>query len=355
MKKSFFVITAVLAFGLVGCQQKPNSNAMNVSTAVAPEAPSVEEPMDQMEIIEDPTVGNSIVFLENGKLSLYDIASHETRPYFAESGNIVNFVCSDDGKLYFDVEENGRLLLKSLDLKVTPEPTNLVDWGVVLGEQDEFSTMSPYGPMYLNRDHTQIGLETDVYYFAGGFFSNLAVYDIASGTLQTYKRYRMGSDYPEDLPDNSGFDIDYGGGLGDIDNSQFVDEEGLLYYFGHPVGNGEYACMNDKIDYETIFSFDISGFEFTAEPVSIDPTGQRVLLFYNAYLGDGIVGVYSVSTLDGKEQFVMSGTGEESHPQWLPDGSLVYIGYDGESTLCLMDTDGTTHTIGNASVFSVIP
>lgn len=95
--------------------------------------------------------------------------------------------------------------------------------------------------------------------------------------------------------------------------------------------------------------------DFTADLISLDPEGKRALVFFNGVMGDGIIGIYNVSTLDGKEQYVLPGSSDESHPQWLEDGSLAYVNFDDDPTLCIMDPDGTLHKIGNATDFVALP
>lgn len=347
MKKALFVFAVAAVFGLAGCQPKAANKEGN-----QPQETAAEQPEENQEI------GKCILYQGDGKLSFYDIDAQTTRLCVEESGTVVGFVNTTDGKIYYNVEGNGSLMLKSLDLKVGAQPVIVTDWGIDLNTGDQYTTW-PYGRMNLNMDDTKIVLETDKRYYAGSYFFNYAVYDIASGSIKTYEMYRMGEYMPEDIPCDLDFQMDDAGyEQGEptgIDYSQFVDEEGYLYYLGLPEVNGMHPCLNDKIDYQEYVGFVPGESDFTADLVSLDPEGKRALVFFNGVMGDGIIGIYNVSTLDGKEQYVLPGSGDESHPQWLEDGSLVYVNYEDEPALCMMDPDGTLHKIGNATDFVVLP
>ena len=347
MKKALFIIAVVAAFGLAGCQPKATNKDGN-----QPQEAIAEQPEENQEI------GKCILYQGDGKLIFYDLDAQTTRLRVDENGVVVGFVNTPDGKIYYNVEENGSLLLKSLELKTNAEPVTLVDWGINVESESEYGP-TPYGKMYLNMDGNQIGLETDKMYYAGSYFFNYAVYDIASGNIKTYEMYRMGEDMPEDVPCYIDFQMgDAGNDQGEptgIDYSQFVDEEGYLYYLGFPEVNGMHPCLNDKIDYQQYVAFGPGESDFTADLISLDPEGKRALVFFNGVMGDGIIGIYNVSTLDGKEQYVLPGSCDESHPQWLEDGSLVYVNYDDEPALYMMKPDGTLRKIGNAIDFAVLP
>ena len=96
--------------------------------------------------------------------------------------------------------------------------------------------------------------------------------------------------------------------------------------------------------------------EFEHYPVELDSSGKKVLFASSIFLGDGLVGFYAVSSLDGKSQVVLPDSNVmDDCPKWLNNGSLVYVGNADATTLFLMDANGDTHPIAQTNKFFVLP
>jgi len=344
MKANFYLLMAALALGLASCgpkSEKPatTSTTTENTTAVTP------EPEVQVALAE----ANDLVALDGGVLFLYSLASDKKTNYEQETDSVVDLGPIVKGVLYYNADANGRLVLKGLDLNApNAMPQQLADWDIAT-HNSEFA-MNTYGALALNAEQTQIGLDRDMTYFAGGFYSNLAVYDIASKTVKVYERYRATSDETmpyEDLTDASGF-VKAGGNKQDVASRFAV--EGAVYY----IGNGQKVCLTDKVDPQGCFRFAVDPSEIESYPISIDPKGEKALLGSSMYLGDGEMGFYIVSSLDGQTQMPLCNTDIENTPIWLPDGSLLYMDYEKDPTLFLMAPDWNAKELGPCSDFQMI-
>ena len=292
-------------------------------------------------------------YVKDGGLYFYSIYDGDGLRFIDELDSILNAIYAKNGIIYYNVAVNDRLLLRCLDLnQPTPMPEQLADWDVPLSEESEYNT---FGDMYLNYEETQIALERDVKWFAGVFY-NLAVYDIASKTITVHELYKAVMDGDEfvtleDLPDNSGFNRwDHASISSQTTDNLLENVDNEIYY----VGNGQRVCLTDQIDIDAIFGFGLGKEEYDVD-ASMDPTGKRVLIGYSIGMGDGTLGSYFVSSIDGKKQLMLPGSDyESSDPTWLSDGSLLYVGYDDESGLYLLYPDGIIHLIDETEIYAVL-
>ena len=343
MKKQILLLCSLVVL-LAGCGQKQANPSQNNAAPQTTEASTdVTAPAEQYDLF----------YVEEGAIWFYDLDTHYSDRYNNETDSVVRAVLSKDNVLYYSVAKDGDLLLRSLDLKVAnPMPETLADWDVPVEGRTE---LDGFGNMYLNYEETQVALERDVRWFAGLYF-NLAVYDLAAKTVTVHQLYREvfdGDEFMnfEDLPDNIGFDR--WGPANASSNStgdplENVDNE--IYY----VGNGQRVCLTDRIDMDEVFGFGLSKEEFDVD-ASMDPTGKRVLIGYNVGMGDGTLGSYFVSSIDGQQQMELTGSDyETSNPTWLPDGTLLYIGYNDGPALCLLEPDGHLRTIAQSEIFAVL-
>ena len=343
MKKQILLLCSLVVL-LAGCGQKQANPSQNNAAPQTTEASTdVTAPAEQYDLF----------YVEEGAIWFYDLDTHYSDRYNNETDSVVRAVLSKDNVLYYSVAKDGDLLLRSLDLKVAnPMPETLADWDVPVEGRTE---LDGFGNMYLNYEETQVALERDVRWFAGLYF-NLAVYDLAAKTVTVHQLYREvfdGDEFMnfEDLPDNSGFDR--WGPANASSNStgdplENVDNE--IYY----VGNGQRVCLTDRIDMDEVFGFGLSKEEFDVD-ASMDPTGKKALIGYNVGMGDGTLGSYFVSSIDGRQQMELTGSDyETSNPTWLPDGTLLYIGYNDGPALCLLEPDGRLHTIAQSEIFAVL-
>ena len=231
-------------------------------------------------------------------------------------------------------------------------PEQLADWEVTVEGRTE---MDGFAQMYLNYEETQVALERDVRWFAGLVY-NLAVYDIDSKTVTVHKLYEEEMEDDEfvgfrDLPDNSGFnrwgpsDAPYG-----TTDDRLENVANDIYY----VGGGLRTCLTDQISMDDYANIGIGKEDFDVE-ASMDPTGKKALIGYNIGLGDGVIGYYYVSSIDGQQQVELLGSDfDTSDPTWLPDGSLVYLGYDDGSGIFLLNNDGVIRKIADAEIYGVL-
>lgn len=343
MKNQLLLVLVVLALGFASCGQK-----------------NVNQPKDNLS--ENPEVSASsfwktmdFCYVENGKLFFYSLKDGNAAPYVNETDDILAAIYSKkNGMLYYNVVKDGGLVLKCLDLNETdPMPEQVANWDIPVKDESEYE-MNPFGRMYFNVDETQIALERDLAWFAGMYY-NLAVYDCAAKTVTVHKLYREVDfeeyGYPyEDLPDESGFNR-WGTGTSADSKGDLLENVGNEIYY---VGDGQRVCLTDRIDMDEVFGFGLSKEEYEVD-ASMDPTGKRALIGYNVGMGDGTLGSYFVSSIDGRQQMMLPGSDyETSNPTWLFDGTLLYIGYDEGPALCLLDPDGNRRKVAQSEIFAVL-
>lgn len=340
MKKLTYLLLITLAVIFAGCGQKNNKPTGNNTDS--PETTAEATPAAQFDLY----------YIEGGQLYFYDLETDAATHYANETDSIVRTALSKNNVLYYSVAKNGNLLLRSLDLNAAnPLPEQLADWEVTVEGRTE---MDGFAQMYLNYEETQVALERDVRWFAGLVY-NLAVYDIDSKTVTVHKLYEEEMEDDEfvgfrDLPDNSGFNR-----WGPSDSSYTMDERlenvaNDIYY----VGGGLRTCLTDQISMDDYANIGIGKEDFDVE-ASMDPTGKKALIGYNIGLGDGVIGYYYVSSIDGQQQVELLGSDfDTSDPTWLPDGSLVYLGYDDGSGIYLLNNDGVIRKIADAEIYDVL-
>lgn len=331
-----FVIALVLC--LMGCGQKP----------AEPKDDTNNNPIEQAEPSEQPEQPTpELGFVENGQLKFYDAQKGETEVFIQETDSVVDAVCSTDGKVYYNVMSGKHLLLKCLDMKAAnPKPESLADWNLDF-ESREGNPFPAFGKMYLNMDQSQIGLEVDIIWFAGPCY-NLAVYDCSSKTINKITLYQFDEEQGNvDFMDDQNNFRNYTPEA-NFDFALFENADGLYY-----LGGGQRVCLNDQLkDMEDMGDFEV---EYDHDPIEIDPSGKKLLFATSTYLGDGLLGFFAVSSLDGKTQIALPNSDVmEARPQWLNDGSLVYTGYDDDATLFLMDANGSIRPIAHTNHFFAI-
>ena len=341
--KKLILILAVLVVAFASCERKNIHQPKDNSTEnTAGENSSFWKTLD-------------LCYVENGKLFFYSIKDDDAAQFVNETDSILDALYSKkDGMLYYNVVKDDYLVLKCLDLNDTdPMPEQLVEWGVPVNVGEQYYPQQ-YGDMYFNYEKTQIALEKDVNWFAGMYY-NLAVYDCASKTVKTYQLYRvvdLGDDCMtmEDLPDESGFDRwGQSNPLSASGEPLFAIGDQVYY-----VGDGNHTCLTDRIDFEQGFGIGTEeGFDLNV--CGIDPTGKKALIAAYMYMGDGEIGFYMASSLDGKMQMELPGSSYgESEPEWLPDGSLAFLGYIDEVGIYLMDPDNNIRFVAASDIFCVL-
>ena len=347
MKQYLYILISVLTLAFVSCKngngQKNYDNPQNATV------------LDGTDMTEAVAVDGAktyahydFLYLDNDSIYFYDLKTHESIRFEGETDNIVNVICSKNGIMYYNVVRDGHLFLKSLDLNLPEaEPELLADWEVTM--ENNVGDGSTNGNMYFNYDETQIALERDMGWWAGTIY-NLAVYDCAEKTMSIQELYRIIKEDDEVvdvemLYENETFDRwgKYNTSVEDpMDGVIEVDD--YVYY----VGEGQRVCLNDKINYDECVGFELGICD--QDPISIDPTGKRILILVSVGMGDGVLGTYIMSSLDGKEQKVLEATDPEGlAPEWLPDGSLLY------GCLSLMDPEGNVINLAETCTYCVLP
>ena len=330
MKKTYFYLVIALALGMMGCDQQTTNPVGNNDK-------------------QNGQNNHELGFVEDGQLKFYNVQKGETEVYTHEKDSVVNAVCSTDGKVYYNVMSDNRLLLKCLDMKTNnPMTESLADWNLDFGSR-EGNPYPVFDNMYLNMDQTQIALEVDVMWFAGPCY-NLAIYDCASKTINKIILYQY--DEEQGNMDFTDDDINFTvyAPKANFDSSLFEDSDGLYY-----LGNGQRVCLNDQLkDMEDMGDIEV---EFDHDPIELDPSGKRLLFATDVFLGDGLLGFFAVSSLDGKTQIALPNSEVmEARPRWLSNGKLVYTGYESDTyALFLMDTNGNVRTIAHTNKFFILP
>ena len=336
MKKAYLFLSIALACAMVGCDQKP-------STQVSDNGEKQMEQNDEKQ--STPNLG----FVEDGQLKFYEVQSGKTEVFTQETDSIMDAVCTTNGIVYYNAIANNRLILKRMDMNANnPMPESLADWGLDLTATKE-NVFSPYGNMYLNIDQNLIGLEVDITWFAGPCY-NLAIYDCASKTISKTILYQFNEEVGtmDFFDDENNFKVYAPEANFDID--RFEDSDGFYY-----LNDGQRICLNDQLkEMEDMGDFEV---EYEHDPIELNPSGEKLLFATSTYLGDGLLGFFAVSSLDGKTQIALPNSDVmEDCPQWLSNGSLVYIGYESDKdALFLMDTSGNIRTIAHTNKFFVLP
>ena len=332
MKKAYLFLSIAIACAMVGCDQNSSKQVSH----------DVENQMDQIEERQSfPDLG----FVEGGQLKFFEVQRGKTEVFTQETDSVVNAVCTTNGMVYYNVVSNNRLILKSLDMSTNNSmPESLADWGLDLTATKE-QNIFPYGDMYLNIDQNQIGLEVDVTWFAGLCY-NLDVYDCSSKTVNKNILYHFNEEQcmMDFFDEENNFNVYAPEANFDFDS--FEDSDGFYY-----LNDGQRICLNDQLkDFEDMDDFEV---EYEHDPIELDPSGNRLLFATSTYLGDGLVGFFAVSSLDGKSQVAIL---DSDVPRWLSDGSLVFSSYNEDTTnLFLMDPNGNTRTIAHSNRYFVLP
>ena len=351
MKHSIFLLLVVLALGLASChrnktEQSPNGQA-KADTTVKVETPKAVP--DQTTSISFSDA--SFLYVGTGSLYFYNNETHEAQRFTNEPDYVVDAICSTHGMLYYNAVANDRLLLKRINLnKSDPEPVTLTDWGLDLGNEDPQHDL--YGDLCLSYDETQVRLDVDMLDYAWEGL-NFLVYDRIEKTVKKYQRYNLVDGFTYDVPDESGF-VPYEE-FPSFDWGNFEDSDFFYYLDGE-----DFIGLNEQIDEEELVGYPDEFYGFSHSPKSLNPDGTKLLFaaVYGEPVGDWgePFGYYAVSSLDGQEQQVICNFDQMIQaPQWIKDGSLVYIAVEGrEAILFLMSPDGKIEKVGNSGKFCVL-
>ena len=314
MKRNFFFLIAIATLGLVGCNHQPKSN--------------------------------DLVAIEKGKLLFYSLGDESMTPFEAETDSVVNLLFTDSIHLYYTVAHDQQLALKMLDLSTSkPTPIQCADWNLSVDYAMDFMTGS-VNNIYLDASGKSIiilGMDPE----EGGYMPY--AYDLNTKTVRALSEGE-----------------DYGLRTNRTNVSRFFTEDHLFYY-ATPEGK---TCLSDSIEFSQYFSDEDELQDLDFSPETMSPDGKKVTYSAMVLWGEGW-GYYCVAALDGTSQRIMADSDIwHGCPEWLSDGSLVYIGevplpetdpnYEPDynttqSCIKLINTKGETKTLGLGSIFAVRP
>lgn len=329
MKRCYYIMIAVMALGAMSCNRTQTQQ-----TQQQPE--------------QKQTVGLAncdMVLLEEGKLVFFNNATQEKTTFTAETDPVVNVLFDDNNRLYYNVAKapDQLLTLKMLDLNVSnPQPQSCIDWQLTV--QDITNPM--FGkilPFFWDDKHENIIQEKcnpeDI------FVNDYVVFNPLTQKIRTVDFYGY-----SDIAGNA--------------NCKALDHfftEGASLYYATPEGK---FCLNDNIDYQKAFENEGDLEELGFVVSSVSPDASKAVFSSIVYMGEGW-GYYCVSSCDGHKQLLLDDSDiSDNVPQWLADGTLVYVGHDAvspdnnedrKSFIKTISPDQTVRVISNANYYAVKP
>lgn len=328
MKRIALFLLLAMALGIMSCDHSSSTNTKAASDFAAAE----------------------VVTIEFGKLSFYDLKKQSATLYTAETDSVVNLVYDNANHLYYTVSKNQNLTLKMLDLnEKDPQPKVCADWQLTLNDITDYM-LNDLSGIYLSPDQKQIrinhhaGMDED-------FLTDTRSCDLATGKM-TELTYEELSHERNDR--------------NNIQGERFITDNHVFYHINP---DGSKTALSDKINFNEGFDSEeeVNDLEFSVD--RIDPTGKKVIYSAIVFWGEGW-GFYCLSNLDGSGQKLLEGASVwQNIPDWLSDGSLVYVGveprplddpdYEEWNTtrpcIKLMAPNGSTKTIGHGNGFVIKP
>ena len=317
MKNKSFLIAVVLLLFATSCSNTPKSGSDSApQTEIAPQTEETAAP-------EQGPINFSkcdMVILDKGKLAFYNSKEQALIPYEAETDSVVNCVFTDDGRLYYCVPVNGRMMLRSINLEQNdPKPTQMADWGLAYEKcvTETYGTVSPL--VYYDSRH-MLGLYHE---FSWDSFSlnEQKLYNMDNGQVTDWDYETWEESNPSQLDED---EEQMEENPEDSIVGYLMEEDGQYWY-----GKDDKVCLTDNIDLMAFITDPdyFHGVEF--EFVSLSPDKKKVLFMSILEWGDYPHGPLCLSSLDGSYQVALEDTDcSEFRADWLEDGSLVYVGYE---------------------------
>ena len=311
MKRHFYFLLIMLMMGVVSCDFNAKKNTDNNTTDN--DSPEMVAERSEMAMQEQEPVDLSqcdMVMLDKGKLYFYNSEQQALTPYEAETDSVVNSVFVGN-KLYYCVPENGKIVLKSIQLDVVgAQPVKEADWGLDY-EKCVTETYGTVSPLAYYEGHNMLGLwhefSWDSYALTQQKLFNLNTGEITDWDYQTWQEETNQGD----------------------DDERFLErflktEDGQLWFV-----EVDATCLTDQIDFERF----ISNPDYAEKPdfqyISSSPDNLKVLYMAILEWGDYPHGPLCISDVYGTYQVALEDTDcSEFKAQWLADGSLVYVGYE---------------------------
>lgn len=311
MKRHFYFLLIMLAIGVVSCDFASKKNTDNNTTTV--DSPEVVADSSEVAVPEQEPVDLSecdMVMLDKGKLYFYNSEQQALTPYEAETDSVVNSIFVGN-KLYYCVPENGKIVLKSIQLDVLgAQPVKEADWGLDY-EKCVTETYGTVSPLTYYEGHNMLSLwhefSWDSYSLTQQKLFNLNTGEVTDWGYQTWQEEPNQGD----------------------DDERFLErflktEDGQLWFV-----EVDATCLTDQIDFERY----VSDPDYASEPefefVSSSPDNTKILYMAMLEWGDYPHGPLCISDVYGTYQVALEDTDcSEFKAQWLADGSLVYVGYE---------------------------
>lgn len=317
MKKTFFFLIAALALGAMSCDRT---------------IPRVD-----------------VVIINHGQMQFYNHATQKLTPYEAETDSVVNVLFDKNDHMFYTAANGQALTLKSLDLTEShPQPKMCANWKLTLDQITDWVYETGAGGMFLDEALENLYLMKES--FEDEDPTYVEVFNLASGTTKSLT-------FEEFEPVNNS----------SIVQDHFYNEKGKFYYAA-PEGK---VCLNDQFDSrsEHLDGMDLEDLYY--EPVNMSQDGKKIVFASILEIGDGY-GQYYVADSDGQHQMELQDSNIWTvPPQWLADGSLIYVGgeprpesdpdYDADwnTTRCcikIIDPQGETSLlVSDAEYFYINP
>ena len=308
MKKVYLLLIAVVTLGIMGCNRDKGCN--------------------------------EVAIVNGGQMSFYNPTNQQLTPFKAETDSVINLLFTDSDHLYYSVAHGQEVLLKMVDLSASkPEPKLCANWTMTLDEAIDFMYNQAWD---MNLDAT---CENIVMYRMDHeeFTATPVVYNLKSGQVS-------------DSVDDSYYML-YS--ENNVNRSHFLTRNHKFYYVS-PEGT---TCLNDKIDFSEVFPDEEERDDLDFVPLTLSPDGNNLIYSAVLYWGEGW-GHYCLTSIDGTSQRLLADSDIWTHrPEWLADGSLVYMGSredeSGEEfaydVQLVNMKDNTTIVIAEGSLFAVRP
>ena len=272
MKKTLFFFIAALALGVMSCDRT---------------IPRVDA-----------------VIISHGQMQFYNHATHKMTPYEAETDSVVNVLFDKSDHLFYTAAHQQALTLKSLDLTEShPQPKVCANWKVTLDQITDWMYETGAAGMFMDEALENLYLMKEN--FEDDDPTCVEVFNIASGTTKglTFDEYEPVNNYS-------------------IAQDHFYNEQGKFYYVA-PEGK---VCLNDQFDSrsDNLDQMDLEDMYYS--PINMSQDGKRIVFSSIFEIGEGY-GHYCVADSDGQHQTELLDSDIWTiPPQWLADGSLVYVG-----------------------------
>ncbi len=317
MKKNILFLLAVMTLGIVSCNRDKVSNA-------------------------------DLVLIDHGNMSFYDVEAQKLMPFEKETDSVLNLLFDDNNQLYYTVLKGDNLMLKKIDMsKASPAPQECAYWNMSLQNAIEEMTGDVNSLCWDKNNQYILFSKIDYDYYN---YSTM-VYDPSTNKVRQL--------FDDEALDLYGFN-------NPISKSHFFTTNNQFYYV-NPAGE---ICLSDKINFKQAFADEEELTDLTFEPERISPDGKRLVFSSAVYWGEGW-GFYGLANLDGSAQRLLDDSDIWNFtPDWLADGSLVYVGKaplpkddpayeeDWNTTqpcIKLLKADNSTVTLSLGETFAVKP